>query len=184
MKIALIVGSIRPDRESIKPAEFIRGLLEKAGHQVTWLDLRELALPLFDSSDEQMALPAVRQFIAGITETDGCIAVFPEYNHTYGSAFKNALDFLRQREFMHRPLGLVSVSNGAIGGARATFAARGSLPTLGPILLPTNVLIPNMPAPFPTSQSCADEKVLGQITRLIQEMEVYAPLLAQARAQL
>jgi chromate reductase len=184
MNISLILGSIRPNRESEKPARFIATQLEAQGHTVDFLDLRELNFPVFADTPEQTTLPSVRRFIKSMIDTDGVIMVFPEYNHTYGSAFKNALDFMRNREIMHKPVGLVSVSNGMSGGVRAAFAARASLPTFGAVLLPTAVSIPNMPAPFPDSSACTDPKVAGMIASLLREMNIYAPHLKEAREQL
>jgi len=184
MHIALIIGSIRPGRHSHKPALYIEGLLKQAGHSVERLDLQELNFPLFNDTPEQTNLPAVQHFISTILGAEGVIIVFPEYNHSYGSAIKNGLDFLRHRELMHRPVGLVGVSDGTIGGARALAAARGSWPTLGAVILPTVATVPLVPTTFPTAEHCTDAKTDGMIKRMIQEMEVYAPAFIPIRAQL
>lgn len=184
MTITFILASIRQQRQSEKPAFYLADLLKQRGHQLDFFDLREARLPLFDDSPEQMNLPAVRQLKESIAQTDAVVAVFPEYNHSYGSAFKNAIDFLRDREFMHRPLGLVAVSNGQVGGARALVAARGTLPTLGAVIVPTAVQVPLVETTFPDATTCTSEKTIGQLNRMIDELEAYAPALASVRQQL
>lgn len=184
MNISLILGSIRPNRESEKPAYYILDLLKQAGHTVDFLDLRELNFPLFADTPEQMALPAVQRFIESMRTTDGVIMVFPEYNHSYGSAFKNALDYMRHREIMHKPIALVGVSDGQYGGVRALAAARASLPTFGAIILPTVVPVPLSKTTFTDAKTCTDPKVVSAIQKMLQEMETYAPLLQEARKQL
>ena len=184
MIITLILGSIRPTRESEKPAYYLSNLLQARGHEVRFLDLREMKLPVFDSSAEQLALPEVQRLISSILESDATIAVFPEYNHTYSSAFKNAIDFLLKREFLHQPLGLVAVSNGLVGGARAISLARASLPTLGAIIMPTAVTIPLVQEAFLDHTACANPKIDGMMQAMITEIEAYAPALKTVREQL
>ena len=184
MNITLILGSIRPERQSIKPALYLQKKLEAAGHQITFIDLKELNLPVFNDTPEQTESTSAKTLVQSVVEADGIILVTPEYNHTFGSATKNALDFLRHREFMHKPLGLVAVSNGAIGGARAIVALRGTVPTIGAVILPTAVQVPLVEEAFLDSKSCSNPRIDEQMNSLVKEMSAYAPALQEVRKQL
>jgi len=184
MNIALILASNRPERQSNKPAFYIAEKLRAAGHTVDFLDLMTLDLPLFNDSPERINTEQVQHFKKSIVAADGYIAVVPEYNHQPSSSFKNAIDYLRNREFMNKPMGLVGVSDGQIGGARAIFVMRGSLPTFGTILLPTAVQVGPVQDIFPDEKTCTSPKVEGSINKMLRELELYVPALATIREEL
>jgi NAD(P)H-dependent FMN reductase len=75
------------------------------------------------------ALEHTRAFSATIARAAGFVFVFPEYNHSYNAALKNALDHLN-REWAGKPVGLVSYG-GVAAGARATVALEPVLIALG-----------------------------------------------------
>ncbi len=174
MCIAIVIGSIRAARLSDRPALYLKTQFEQAGHQVDLVDLRELNLPVFADNPEMPA--GAHHFIESIKQADGVVLVSPEYNHTYGSALKNALDYLRKQELMHIPLACVGVSNGFAGGVRALLMLRASIPTLGAVLTPMVVPVPMAADTFPNpdGQTCTNEKVSGQLATLVKELGVYS----------
>jgi NAD(P)H-dependent FMN reductase len=182
MHVALILGSIRTERLSERPALYLKKQLEDAGHTVNFLDLRELDIPLFADAPEVPA--GATRFIEGITSAEAIIIVTPEYNHSYSSALKSAIDYLRKREFLHRPVAVVGVSDGLVGGARAIAALRASLPTLGAVFVPTAVALPETQVIFPDATTCTSEKTRSQFTAMLRELEAYAPALSQVRQTL
>ena len=184
MHITLILGSVRQNRESAKPAAFIEAKLKEAGHTVNFVDLLDLALPVFDDAPEQYLLPGAIRLSQAITEAEGIVLVFPEYNHDMGSGLRNAFSYLRKREFSHRPVGLAAVSNGQYGGVRALYAAKASLPTLGGIMLPTVVSVDTVQTAFPDATTCTNPKIKGAIAGMLKELAAYGPALTQVRAAL
>ena len=56
-KIALIVGSVRRDRQGIKVARWIEEKLKDRNHIVFFIDPLELELPLLDRMYKEMANP-------------------------------------------------------------------------------------------------------------------------------
>jgi NAD(P)H-dependent FMN reductase len=182
MHIAIILGSIRTTRLSERPAYFVKDMLKNAGHQVTFLDLRELQIPLF--ADDPEVPEGARIFTEAIVAADAIVIVTPEYNHSYSSALKNAIDFLRKREFMHKPVGCIGVSDGLVGGARALLVLRATLPTLGAIITPTVVALPQAQNIFPDNNTCTNERTLSALKELIRELEVYGKALSEVRREL
>lgn len=116
LKVAVMIGSIRKDRQSIKPAEVIVGLLKERHIDPIVLDLQELNLPVFDDGLESASRTTL---LETYKKMDGLILVTPEYNHGIPGCVKNAIDFARNGELKDKPMTLVTVSNGGWGGIRA-----------------------------------------------------------------
>lgn len=121
-RIAIIIGSTRPNRFGPKVAEWIHGFAQEVSDaEFSVIDLVDIQLPLLDEPNPPMQgkyqnahTKAWAQTVAGF---DGFIFVTPEYNHGYPAALKNALDFL-YAEWNHKPVAFVSYGAGA-GGSRA-----------------------------------------------------------------
>jgi NAD(P)H-dependent FMN reductase len=123
--LQVLVASTRPGRVGEPVARWIA---ERAGEHpafdVEIVDLAELDLPMFAEPKHprlrEYTLDHTREFSAMIDRADGFAFVFPEYNHSYNAALKNALDHLHQ-EWAGKPVGLVSYG-GVAAGARAAVA--------------------------------------------------------------
>lgn len=91
--------------------------------QVTVADLATLGLTL-DGEPENAKLrnPYVREetetWSRLVSDADGFVFVFPEYNRSMPASLKNALDSLYW-EWHYKPVGFVSYSGGAAGGVRS-----------------------------------------------------------------
>lgn len=127
--IKIIVGSTRPNRFGIQPAEWIREL-SKEHPEATFelLDLAEVKLPFLDEPQPPLYGNYVhehtKQWAKQIDEADGYIIVTPEYNHGTSSALKNAIDFVT-REWFYKPVAFVSYGADS-GGARAVEQLHGT----------------------------------------------------------
>jgi NAD(P)H-dependent FMN reductase len=120
-RIAVVIGSIRPTRNTDKPARWIADLAARSGHfDVEIVDLADYSLPLFDApaSDLWMptANPVAQRWQARLAEFDGYIFVTPEYNHSITGALKNALDWA-SKPFIKKAAAFVAL--GSVGGSRA-----------------------------------------------------------------
>ncbi|WP_214407734.1 NADPH-dependent FMN reductase [Pseudonocardia lacus] len=142
--LQVLVASTRPGRVGEPVARWIaRRAGEHAAFDVEVVDLAEIDLPMFAEPRHprlgQYAHEHTRAFSATISRADGFVLVFPEYNHSYNAALKNALDHLH-REWAGKPVGLVSYG-GVAAGARAAVA-------LQPVLLALRMR-PVAAAPIP-----------------------------------
>ena len=125
-RIAIIVGSTRPNRNAPAVAQWVH---ENAGGRTDaefeLVDIADYTLPLLDEEN----LPAMGQYekehttrwAETIASFDGFIFVTPEYNHSVPAALKNAVDFL-YAEWNNKSVGFVSY--GSAGGTRAVEAWR------------------------------------------------------------
>jgi NAD(P)H-dependent FMN reductase len=120
-RLALIIGSTRPQRFADKPADW---LLAQAGERTDFtldrLDLRDFDLPFFAEASTNLHAPSVDEKVIAwqdaIRPYDGYVFVVAEYNHSITGALKNALD-QAYVEWVHKPFS--ALGYGTTGGARA-----------------------------------------------------------------
>lgn len=121
MKIAIIVGSTRPNRNGKAVADWVYDLARKRSDaEYELVDIADFALPLLDEpvppSQGAYSQEHTKRWSAKIAECDGYVFVTPEYNHGPPGALKNAIDFL-YAEWNNKAAGFVSY--GSAGGTRA-----------------------------------------------------------------
>jgi NAD(P)H-dependent FMN reductase len=114
MYIPIILGTAREGRESEKVAKFILSETRNAGHETEILDVRDYRIPATDNSRKSAT---AKKLGSKISKADALIIVSPEYNHGYPGELKMMLDLLYE-EYFGKPLGIVGVSSGPLGGAR------------------------------------------------------------------
>jgi NAD(P)H-dependent FMN reductase len=93
-KIAIIIGSIRPNRFGDKPAQWILDHARARGDiDVELVDLKDYKLPLFDAPASDFWVPTTepeaQRWQAKLNEFDGYIIVTAEYNRSNPGALKN-----------------------------------------------------------------------------------------------
>lgn len=121
-KIAIIIGTTRPNRFSPKPAAWVAAAAKKhTDAEFTVIDLADVKLPLLDEPVPplmgQYKEEHSKQWAKTIGEFDGFIIVTGEYNFSIPAALKNAIDFV-SKEWNHKPWAFVSYGASA-GGQRA-----------------------------------------------------------------
>jgi NAD(P)H-dependent FMN reductase len=128
--IGVVIGSIRPNRQGDKPANWIAKLARDSGlfSAVELVDLKDYPLPLFDAPASDLWIPTpnaiAAKWQAKLNEFDGFIIVTPEYNHSVPGALKNAIDWA-YRPFVRKAVAFVSY--GSVGGARAVEHLRNTM---------------------------------------------------------
>lgn len=121
IKIAIVIGSTRPNRKGEVVARWVHDLLKsRTDAEFELVDIRDYNLPLLD----EPVPPSVGNYLNAHTKVwsvkvsafDGFIFVTPEYNHGTCGALKNAIDFL-YKEWNNKACGFVSY--GSNSGTRA-----------------------------------------------------------------
>lgn len=120
MKIAIITGSTRPNRNNIAVARWVFDLASTRRDAACELvDIADYQLPLLDEPLApflgQYTKPHTKRWAAKIASFDGYVFVTPEYNHSTSAALKNAIDFL-YAEWHNKACGFVAY--GGTGGTR------------------------------------------------------------------
>ncbi len=125
MHITIVSGSTRINRQSHRVALALKHWIENHGrHTAEVLDLANYNFPMLEEVLQRHPNPpeGLADFANRILASDAHIFVSPEYNGSYTSALKNAVDYLKEKEFSKKVIGIASVSTGALGGIRAALA--------------------------------------------------------------
>lgn len=136
--VAVIVGSLRKESFNRKIA---RALLQVAPASLR-LELLEIGqLPFYNQDLDTDPPPAPWvEFRRRVRHSDGVLFVTPEYNRSVPGVLKNALDVgsrpYGQSAWDGKPVGVISVSPGAIGGFGANHHLRQSFVFLNMPALP------------------------------------------------
>ncbi len=127
--LPVLLGTSRKQRNSVRPAKWLVGEMEKRPEIETRLfDVAEFALPQDDYGQEIKDLfPEWRD---AIIRADGLVIVTPEYNHGYPGPLKAVLDLLL-REYVHKAVAFVGVSATLWGGTRVIEALVTTVRELG-----------------------------------------------------
>lgn len=128
-KIAIVTGSIRPGRQSLDVATWVKSLAETRGDaQYEVVDIADFDLPVWDEATPPSFGPGqqehTQRWSQAMAGYDGYVFVASEYNHSITGALKNALDYLYP-ELNNKAAAFVSY--GSAGGARAVEHLRGIL---------------------------------------------------------
>lgn len=119
MKIAIISGSHRDNSQSLKVAEFLRGVVQRENHSGWVYSLSKNPLPLWDegvwSGDEKWK-EGWGPTASELQSSDALIIVSPEWAGMVPPGLKNFLLLCSTKEVGHKPALIVSVSSG-IGGS-------------------------------------------------------------------
>jgi NAD(P)H-dependent FMN reductase len=185
LTIAVLVGSVRSDRQGIRAARFVERSLACRGHQVTVVDPVVLNLPILDRMFKEHrpgeAPPALESLAALYRRTDAFVVVSGEYNHSIPPALSNLLDHFLE-EYFFRPSAIVCYSSGAFGGVRAAMQLRAMLCELGMPSIPSLFPIPRIQAAFDDQGQPADEATARHFARFALELEWYAEAFRDRRA--
>jgi NAD(P)H-dependent FMN reductase len=127
--VPVLLGTNRKQRNSVHPAKWLVGEMEKRpGIETRLFDAAEFALPHDDYGQEIKDLfPEWRD---AIIKADGLVIVTPEYNHGYPGVLKAVLDLLL-KEYIHKAVAFVGVSAGPWGGTRVIEALVTTVRELG-----------------------------------------------------
>lgn len=129
LKLALIIGSTRPNRFADIPANWIvEGARQRDDFTLDVLDLRLHPLPLYNEpmsalyTGGKFSEPAAEAWRLKLAQYDGFIVTAAEYNHGPTAVLKNAFDSA-SFEWNRKPIAFVGY--GGVGGARAIEQLRG-----------------------------------------------------------
>ena len=175
MKLLLIAGSARSGALSVKLRDAARRIAEAAGVQTSVLDLRDLALPLYDGDIEaSQGVPAGAAALRdAIREHDALVIVTPEYNGFPTPLVINAFDWLSRLKdglaaTTDKPVALLASSPGALGGLRAMNTLRLYLQmAFQMIVVPQQQAVSRAHEAFAADGTLADAKAAATLSGVV-----------------
>jgi len=186
LKVLVLYGSVRRERQGIKAARFIVARCRERGHDVTLIDPVDYPLPLLDLMYKEYPpgkAPAVLQRLAShVSAADAYIVVSGEYNHGVPPAMSNLLDHFLE-EYFWKPSAILSYSAGSFGGVRAAMALRAMLAEMGMSSIPSILPVPRVQEAFDDDGRPRDPQWLERADRFLGELEWYGEALRAARVR-
>jgi NAD(P)H-dependent FMN reductase len=183
-RLAVIVGSVRRDRQGIIVARWVEKKLQDRNHTVYFIDPVNLELPLLDRMYKEMSNPPekMRDLRNMISDAEGYIPVTPEYNHSTSSAMKNTLDYFLE-EYYFKPSAIVSYSPGIFGGVNAAQQLRLIFAELGAPTIPSSFVVPRVHETFAENGDLVDDAYNKRIIKFFEEFEWYVEAFKNQRAK-
>mgnify|MGYP003434915314 FL=1 len=175
-KILAFAGSLRADSYNKKLVKIAVKGAEAAGAEVTYLDLRDYPLPVFDEDLEKAdGIPANGRKIKDLMLAhDGWLLSCPEYNSSITAVLKNTIDWASRKQegetplqcFVGKAVCLMSASPGALGGLRGLVVVRMLLNNINMIVLPDQVAIMQAANAFNPDGTLVDAGKQTAVTKL------------------
>ncbi|MBP6422128.1 MAG: NAD(P)H-dependent oxidoreductase [Propionivibrio sp.] len=149
-RLLAISGSSRQDSVNKRLLNTATDIARKQGAEVNVLDLRTLALPLYDGDLEAASgLPeGCLHLKQAIREHHALLVASPEYNGFFTPLLKNSIDWAtRPQEGVPSPFpgkvaAIIAASPGALGGIRGLPALRILLSGIGVLVTPGQMSLP------------------------------------------
>ena len=180
-KLLAFAGTTRESAYNKKLARAAAELAREAGADVTFIDLRDYPMPLYDGDVEAKSgkPEAARHFKKQLVDHDGFIISTGEYNSSITGVLKNAIDWASRADegdpkggaaaFRGKTVALLSAAPGGLGGMRALVHVRAILGALGCYLLPGQVAVPRVAEVFDDAGT-PDEQTAAKVNVLVREL--------------
>ncbi len=169
-KILAFAGSLREHSYNKRVVKTAVEGAEKAGGDVTYIDLKDYPMPIYDADEHQengfdeKAL----EFQKLLGEADGFLISSPEYNGSLPGGLKNAIDWASRKSdeygmievFKGKFAAILTASPGAFGGIRCLGHLRGVLTIMLVNVLPMEIAVGKVNTMFDgDGEEMTDEKM-------------------------
>ncbi len=172
-KILAFAGSTRTDSFNKKLVKIATAGARDSGVDVTIIDLRDFAMPLYDGDlEQQQGLPSnARKLKDLMISHQGFLISSPEYNSSISGVLKNTIDWASRQSEGEQPLacfqgkvaGIMSASPGGLGGLRGLVHVRSILGNIGILVIPNQIAIAKAHEAFDADGTLKDKKQETQV---------------------
>lgn len=172
MNIVVISASTRINNNTLRVSKFLANHLTEVNlQQALLLDLGAYQFPVMEEVIPKLSnVPnGLLEFQNAIIEADGALFVSPEYNGSFSPSLKNAVDYLKNKEFSKKPIGVVSISTGALGGIRGALQMQQLVLGVGGYSFPQMLTVGQVTAKFDESGTLIDPLFQKNIDSFLAE---------------
>lgn len=182
LTIAVLAGTTRAQRESIKAAHYIAHFgSQLEGVEVIFVDPKDFNFP-GDGNDPEGKDPRYSEIVG---KADAFFIVTPEYNHSFPGSLKRMLDSELEL-YNHKPVAFAGCSDGNWGGTRAVESLVPAVRETGLVVMSWDIFFPYVDKMFGEDGSLKDEyreRYDRNLGKLFEELIWFARLLKQGRTQ-
>ncbi len=181
IKILAFAGSLRKESFNKKLVKIAMQGAKLAGAHVTYIDLKDYPLPIYDQDEEDAhGLPEnVLKLKDLLLSHQGFLIASPEYNSSSSAVFKNMIDWTTRKTqpdetylccFIDKAIALMSASPGELGGLRGLAAVRVLFNNIYSLVLPKQKCIPLAHLAFDDSENLKEVKQQEEVMSLGKEL--------------
>ena len=178
VRILAFAGSTRRESVNKKLVQAAAKVAENAGAEVTFVDLAEFRMPIYDGDlESEEGLPEAAARLKKLAaEHDGYLIASPEYNGSITAVLKNTIDWMsrpgavEESVFKGKVAALVAASPGGLGGLRGLVHVRNILTNLGVLVTPSQQAVSGAFKAFSEDGSLADEGNQKRLEQVVSEL--------------
>jgi NAD(P)H-dependent FMN reductase len=180
VRILCFAGSLRKHSLNKKLARVAGGLAMEHGAEVTFVDLNDLPMPLYDQDlEDVIGIPEnACKFRELLKQHDAFLIASPEYNGSYSAVLKNAIDWASRQAageknlacFEGKVAALLAASPGGKGGVRGLSPLRLLLSDLRVLVIPQQLALANADSAFNEAGALADEKQIALVRSITEQL--------------
>ncbi|MGE3920165.1 MAG: NADPH-dependent FMN reductase [Gammaproteobacteria bacterium] len=187
LKYLVFAGSTRKGSFNKQLAKVAEAKLKTHQVEVTYLDLHDLPMPLYDGDLEaEKGIPENAMKFREILKSHHAFLICsPEYNSSISAVLKNAIDWASRPVagepnlncFIGKVVSLMSASPGKLGGIRGLVTLRSILGNIGCIVLPDQLCVSAADKAFRDDLQLTDpglqkmlETICSDFVKLVQKI--------------
>jgi chromate reductase len=188
-RILCFAGSLRRGSLNKKLVKVAMSGAAETGAQVTFVDLADYPMPLYDGDiEEAKGLPEEAKRLKQLMKSHQAFLISsPEYNSSISGALKNAIDWASRPEpgekqlecFKGKIAGIMAASPGALGGLRGLVTVRSILENIGVMVIPDQIAISQANDAFDSNDNLTDQKKAEQVKQIGRRVAEVAERLVQ-----
>jgi NAD(P)H-dependent FMN reductase len=183
LTIAVLAGTTREQRESVKAAHYIAKLGEQLPDvEIIFVDPKEFNFP-GDGNDPEGKDPRYTEITA---KADAFFIVTPEYNHSFPGSLKRMLDS-ELGNYNHKPVAFAGCSDGNWGGTRAVESLVPAVRETGLVVMSWDVYFPYVNKMFEENGDIKPEyaeRYARNVGKLYKELIWFGRMLKNGRQEL
>lgn len=160
-----LCGSLREPSYTRRALERVLAAAARRGAATALLHGAALDLPLCDGRDDAASPEPVRALRGRVREAGALVIGSPEYCGTYSAVTKNLVEWLGPALLGGKPIGVVTVAEGASAAASCA-ALQGLCLGLGAWVVPIPAVVPLAGRVFAGPESPLARATLGQLDAL------------------
>jgi len=175
-KVLAFAGSTRTNSYNKVLVKIAAAGARAAGAEVTYLDLRDFPMPLYDEDLEAAeGIPeSALRFKELMVSHQGLLIASPEYNSSMSAVLKNAIDWASRplpgepplAAFSDKVAAIMSASPGALGGLRGLVHVRSILSNIRVLVIPDQIAIVKAHEAFNSDGSLKDSQQQNSVEKL------------------